>query len=110
MAGEELLVIEDLRIGFRHGDELKVVVHGAHLHIRQNETLALVGESGSGKSVTAQSILRLLPETLIAYPRGRVLFQGRDILAMNGGELRALRGSQVGIIFQEPMTSLNPLH
>jgi microcin C transport system ATP-binding protein len=110
MAGEELLAIEDLQIGFRHGDDLKLVVHGAHLRIRQDETLALVGESGSGKSVTAQSILRLIPETLIAYPEGRVLFQGRDILAMSGGELRALRGSQIGIIFQEPMTSLNPLH
>jgi microcin C transport system ATP-binding protein len=110
MAGEELLDIENLQIGFRHGDELKLVVHGAHLRIRQEETLALVGESGSGKSVTAQSILRLIPETLISYPRGRVLFQGRDILAMNGSELRALRGSHIGIIFQEPMTSLNPLH
>jgi microcin C transport system ATP-binding protein len=110
MAGEELLSIEDLRIGFRHGDDMKLVVHGANLRIRQNETLALVGESGSGKSVTAQSILRLIPETLISYPQGRVLFQGRDILAMGGAELRALRGSQIGIIFQEPMTSLNPLH
>ena len=110
MADPELLSIERLHIGFRRGDDMKLVVHGAHLRIRQNETLALVGESGSGKSVTAQAILRLLPESLIAYPEGRVLFQGRDILAMGGEELRALRGSEIGIIFQEPMTSLNPLH
>jgi microcin C transport system ATP-binding protein len=110
MAGGELLSIEGLHIGFRRGDDMKLVVHGADLRIRQDETLALVGESGSGKSVTAQSIMRLIPETLIAYPEGRVLFQGRDILAMGGEELRALRGSEIGIIFQEPMTSLNPLH
>jgi len=110
MAAGELLAIEDLEIGFRHGDDIKLVVHGAGLRLRENETLALVGESGSGKSVTAQSILRLLPETLIAYPRGRVLFQDRDVLSMNGSDLRALRGSKIGIIFQEPMTSLNPLH
>jgi microcin C transport system ATP-binding protein len=110
MAGGELLSIEDLHIGFRRGDDVKLVVHGASLRIRQDETLALVGESGSGKSVTAQSIMRLVPESVIAYPGGRVLFQGRDILAMSGEELRALRGSEIGIIFQEPMTSLNPLH
>jgi microcin C transport system ATP-binding protein len=110
MAGGTILSIEDLHVGFRKGDELKRVVHGASLAIRQDETLALVGESGSGKSVTAQSILRLIPESLIAYPRGRVLFQGRDVLSMKGDELRAIRGSEIGIIFQEPMTSLNPLH
>jgi microcin C transport system ATP-binding protein len=110
MAGGELLSIEDLHIGFRRGDDMKLVVHGASLRIRQDETLALVGESGSGKSVTAQSIMRLVPESVIAYPQGRVLFQGRDILAMSGEELRSVRGSEIGIIFQEPMTSLNPLH
>ena len=61
MAGGELLSIEGLHIGFRRGDDMKLVVHGADLRIRQDETLALVGESGSGKSVTAQSIMRLLP-------------------------------------------------
>jgi microcin C transport system ATP-binding protein len=110
MPGDTILSIEDLHIGFRKGDEVRRVVHGARLAIRQDETLALVGESGSGKSVTAQSILRLIPESLIAYPQGRVLFQGRDVLAMSGNELRAIRGSDIGIIFQEPMTSLNPLH
>jgi microcin C transport system ATP-binding protein len=109
MAGA-LLSIEGLHVGFRKGDELKGVIHGVNLTIGPQETLALVGESGSGKSVTAQSILRLIPESLIAYPEGRVIFQGRDVLSMKGEELRALRGNQIGIIFQEPMTSLNPLH
>jgi microcin C transport system ATP-binding protein len=110
MPGAELLSIEGLHIGFRRGDDLNLVVRGASLRIRENETLALVGESGSGKSVTAQAILRLISETLIAYPEGRVLFQGKDVLTMRGEDLRALRGSDIGIIFQEPMTSLNPLH
>ncbi len=106
----ELLEIRNLHIGFHRGDDLNRVVHGASLVIRPNETLALVGESGSGKTVTAQAILRLIPEHWIAYPEGEILFEGRDILAMGERELRALRGDRVGMIFQEPMTSLNPLH
>jgi microcin C transport system ATP-binding protein len=80
------------------------------LTIQENETMALVGESGSGKTVTAQAILRLIPETTIAYPEGRILFEGRDILRMDDAALRSLRGSEISMIFQEPMTSLNPLH
>jgi microcin C transport system ATP-binding protein len=105
-----LLSIRDLHIGFRRGASLREVVHGAALEIFPNETLALVGESGSGKTVTAQAILRLMPESLIAYPGGRVLFEGANVLEMNQEELRALRGNRIGMIFQEPMTSLNPLH
>jgi microcin C transport system ATP-binding protein len=105
-----LLSIRDLHIGFRRADSLREVVHGAALEIAPNETLALVGESGSGKTVTAQAILRLMPESLIAYPKGRILFEGRDVLQMNEEGLRGLRGNRIGMIFQEPMTSLNPLH
>ncbi len=105
-----LLQIRNLHIGFRRGETVDRVVHGAHLAIQENETLALVGESGSGKTVTAQSILRLFPETLVAYPEGQILFQGRDVLAMSLKELQSLRGNQAGMVFQEPMTSLNPLH
>ncbi|HTX72758.1 MAG TPA: dipeptide ABC transporter ATP-binding protein, partial [Rectinemataceae bacterium] len=68
------------------------------------------GESGSGKTVTAQSALRLIPESLVAYMAGRVVFKGRDILRMDTADLRAIRGSEIGMIFQEPMSSLNPLH
>jgi len=108
--GSSLLEIRDLHIGFRRGESLRRVVHGADLTIQPNETLALVGESGSGKTVTAQAVLRLIPESLIAYPEGQILFEGRDVLEMPEPELRALRGNQVSMIFQEPMTSLNPLH
>ncbi len=105
-----LLEIEGLQIAFRRGEGLHRVVHGVDLVIDENQTLALVGESGSGKTVTAQAILRLFPESWIAYPAGRILFEGRDVLTMKPEELRGLRGSRVGMVFQEPMTSLNPLH
>jgi microcin C transport system ATP-binding protein len=105
-----LVSIRDLHIGFRKGRRIDEVVHGINLAIHKNETLALVGESGSGKTVSAQAVLRLFPESIIAYPRGEILFAGRDILSMNNAELQEIRGSEIGMIFQEPMTSLNPLH
>jgi microcin C transport system ATP-binding protein len=104
-----LVEIEGLRIGFRKGGAIREVVHGASLRIEEGETLALVGESGSGKTVTAQSILRLIPETHIAYPGGSLRFEGRDVLGMGEDELCRLRGGMAGMIFQEPMTSFNPL-
>ncbi len=107
---ESLISIRNLHIGFRKGQRLDEVVHGADLDIYPNETLALVGESGSGKTVTAQALLRLFPESIIAYPRGRILFGQRDILAMDNEQLREIRGSEISMIFQEPMSSLNPLH
>ena len=105
-----LLQIKGLHIGFRKGERLNLVVRGIDLSIQENETLALVGESGCGKTVTAQSILRLYPERLVAYPQGQVLFEGRDILSSHIEEVRRIRGGRVGMIFQEPMSSLNPLH
>ncbi len=109
-AAGPLLQIRNLHIGFRQAGSLRRVVHGAELSIQPNETLALVGESGCGKTVTAQAILRLIPQSLIAYPEGQVLFEGRDVLRLAEPELRALRGDRISMIFQEPMTSLNPLH
>ena len=105
-----LLQIKDLYIGFRKGERVNLVVRGIDLTIQENETLALVGESGCGKTVTTQSILRLYPERLVAYPQGQVLFEGRDILSSDLEEVRRIRGGRVGMIFQEPMSSLNPLH
>jgi microcin C transport system ATP-binding protein len=105
-----LLGVEDLHIGFRKGESIHRVVHGANLSMEENETLALVGESGSGKTVTAQAILRLIPESIIAYPQGNIRFMGREVLRMGHEELRRIRGSEIGMIFQEPMSSLNPLH
>ena len=108
---ETLLSIEGLKIAFR-GEEgaSREVVHGVDLEIARGESLALVGESGSGKTITAQSVLRLLPPSLVAYPAGRIEFEGRDILAMGETELMGVRGSRIGMVFQEPMSSLNPLH
>jgi len=107
---ESLISIRNLHIGFRKGQRLDEVVHGADLEIYPNETMALVGESGSGKTVTAQAVLRLFPESIIAYPRGQILFGQKDILRMTNSQLRQIRGSEISMIFQEPMTSLNPLH
>ena len=104
-----LVEIEGLRIGFRKANAIREVVHGAFLRIEEGETLALVGESGSGKTVTAQSILRLIPESHIAYTGGSLRFDGKEVLAMGEEELMRLRGGMVGMIFQEPMTSFNPL-
>jgi microcin C transport system ATP-binding protein len=85
------------------------VVHGIDLTIRRGECLALVGESGSGKSVTAHSILRLLPAKTVST-QGSIRYNGLDLLHASDSQLRSLRGNDITMIFQEPMTSLNPLH
>lgn len=102
-----LLEISDLSISFDRGDP---VVDGLSIDISAGETLALVGESGSGKSVSALSILRLLDERHARYPAGRILFHGEDMLQASDKRLRQIRGRRISMIFQEPMTSLNPLH
>ena len=105
---EPLLSIRDLRVSFRQGDSAVEAVRGLSFEIAKGETVALVGESGSGKSVTALSVLRLLPGgTDIS---GEVFFEGRDLLTVGERELRGIRGNRISMIFQEPMTSLNPLH
>ncbi|HEX8417648.1 MAG TPA: ABC transporter ATP-binding protein [Methylobacterium sp.] len=105
-----LLEVQDLSVAFRsreRGDTL--AVDGVSFAIAPGETLALVGESGSGKSVTALSILRLL-DGAAHHPNGRILFKGRDLLALPERSLRKIRGADITMVFQEPMTSLNPLH
>ncbi|HEY4067457.1 MAG TPA: ATP-binding cassette domain-containing protein, partial [Burkholderiaceae bacterium] len=111
-----LLSIQDLRVAFRTGKTNGVVQrveavgrddHGVSFDIPENTTVALVGESGSGKSVTAMSILNLLPEN--AERRGAVTYQGRDLLAAPLGELQRLRGKEIACVFQDPMSSLNPV-
>ncbi len=102
--------IEDLRVAFVSGGRLVEAVRGVSLETPRGGVHALVGESGSGKSVTALSILKLLPPRTARYPTGRIEFDGRDVFAMAPAELRRLRGDRVGVIFQEPMSSLNPLH
>lgn len=103
----KLLEISELSITFDAGPR---VVDGLSLDIHQGETLALVGESGSGKSVSALSVLRLLDERHAGYPSGQILFHGEDMLKASDKRLRQIRGSRISMIFQEPMTSLNPLH
>jgi microcin C transport system ATP-binding protein len=102
-----LLSIENLDIAF--AGLPAPLVRGVNLTVERGETVALVGESGSGKSLTAQSILRLLPDNA-HYPQGAIKLDGQDTLALPERALRAVRGKQAGMIFQEPMTALNPLH
>jgi microcin C transport system ATP-binding protein len=105
-----LLAVEDLSVGFRYGETVIEAVKHVSFQIAPGETLALVGESGSGKSVTAHSILRLLPYPPAFHETGRILFKGADLLSIPEGELRKVRGGRIAMIFQEPMVSLNPLH
>lgn len=105
-----LVDVHNLHIGFKKGEQLQTVVHGVDFYINPHEILALVGESGAGKSLTAQALLRLISENTIAYPQGEILFEGRDILQLSPDELRRMRGNEISMIFQEPMSSLNPLH
>ena len=101
-----ILEVRDLAVAFR-GEE---VVTGASFHIDRGETLALVGESGSGKSVTALSVMQLLPYQYASHPRGSILVDGQEVVGAAEEELLKIRGERVGMVFQEPMTSLNPLH
>ena len=105
-----LLAVEDLSVGFRQGGVEAVAVDRVSFGIGAGETVALVGESGSGKSVSALSVLRLLNYPAAHHPGGRILFGGRDLLALPEPEMRRVRGRDVTMVFQEPMTSLNPLH
>jgi microcin C transport system ATP-binding protein len=107
---EPLLSVEDLSIVFGREEEANQVVHNVGFQIKRGEKLALVGESGSGKSVTALSILKLLDATAASYPCGRINFEGQNLLAMSIGEIRKIRGKEIAMIFQEPMTSLNPVY
>lgn len=106
-----LLEIQNLSVQFtRPGHPPFDAVRNVNLHVNHGETLAIVGESGSGKSVTAHSILGLLPHKSSIYPSGSVLFEGNELLNQSEVFLKKFRGNEVGMIFQEPMTALNPLH
>jgi peptide/nickel transport system ATP-binding protein len=106
---EPLLAVEDLRTQFFTRDGVVRAVDGVSFSIAAGETLAVVGESGCGKSVTALSILRLVPSPPGRIVGGRIRFLGRDLLALGEPEMRAIRGNEISMIFQEPMTSLNPV-
>jgi microcin C transport system ATP-binding protein len=106
----KLLEVKDLSIAFRQGARETLAVDRISFDIKQGETVALVGESGSGKSVTALSVLKLLPYPAAHHPSGSIRFKGQELLNMPDGRIRHVRGNDITIIFQEPMTSLNPLH
>ena len=110
--GDKLLDIKNLSVDFKGADGVFRAVKNVSFSIERGQTVALVGESGSGKSVTALSILQLLPYPLAAHPAGSsILFEGRDeLVGKNDLFMRTVRGRQIGMIFQEPMTALNPLH
>jgi microcin C transport system ATP-binding protein len=109
-APEPLLSIRDLSIAFGYGAREVLAVDRVSFDIRKGETMALVGESGSGKSITALSVMKLLPYPAAHHPSGSIKFQGRELLTMPEHKIREVRGNDIAIIFQEPMTSLNPLH
>ena len=109
-APETILSVRDLSVAFHQGGNTSLAVDRVSFEIRRGEVVALVGESGSGKSVTANSILKLLPYPAASHPSGEIHFNGKDLLKASDAELRTVRGNDITMIFQEPMTSLNPLH
>src|SRR6202051_1628075 len=104
-----LLEVKELRTEFRTGAGLVRAVDGISYTVDPGETVAIVGESGSGKSVGAMSILRLIPDPPGRITGGQILFAGRDRLGLSSDEMRKVRGGEIGMVFQEPMTSLNPV-
>ena len=105
---EKLLEVKNVVYSFKTYDGVVQAVRDVSFEVRKGEILGIVGESGCGKSVTAQSILRLNPEPPGFFSGGEILFKGQDICKMNKKELRKIRGREIGFIFQDPMTSLNP--
>ncbi|MGA9602862.1 MAG: ABC transporter ATP-binding protein [Methyloceanibacter sp.] len=105
-----LIEVKDLSVDFRSSETVTHAVKQVSFDIGDAETVALVGESGSGKTVTALSILRLLPYPAASHPSGTILFKGENLLTLSPPALRQIRGNKISMIFQEPMTSLNPLH
>ncbi|MBU6463669.1 MAG: ABC transporter ATP-binding protein [Bradyrhizobium sp.] len=107
---QPLLDVRDLSVAFHQPSGVSVAVDRISFEIKRGECVALVGESGSGKSVSALSILKLLPYPAASHPSGSIHFKGRELIDMSEREIRSIRGNDISIIFQEPMTSLNPLH
>lgn len=110
MTDTPLISIRNLSVAFNQGANQVTAVHDVSFDIYPGQTLALVGESGSGKSVTAHSVLRLLPYPVAHHPFGEIYYGGKDLLKADEKSLRKVRGNRISMIFQEPMSSLNPLH
>jgi peptide/nickel transport system ATP-binding protein len=106
---ELLLEVRDLKVSFRTEDGLVKAVDGVSFTVSEGETLGIVGESGSGKSVTMMSVMRLIIDPNAVF-EGEVIYKGRDLMSVNQAELRKVRGAEIAMIFQDPMTSLNPVY
>lgn len=105
---DNILEVKDLHVSFdTYAGEVKAV-RGVDFYLRKSETLAIVGESGSGKSVTSKSIMRLIPDPPGRIVKGEICFEGKDLVKLREKEMQAIRGSEISMIFQDPMTSLNP--
>ncbi|MCJ7841125.1 ABC transporter ATP-binding protein [Lederbergia sp. NSJ-179] len=105
---EKLLGVKDLHVSFQtYSGEVKAV-RGVNFDVKEGETIGIVGESGCGKSVTAKSIMKLLPTSSVRYKQGSIQFNGRNLLESSEKEMQRIRGKQISMIFQDPMTSLNP--
>lgn len=107
---DTLIQVKNLQISFKYDGVMTSVIRGVSFDIKRGETLGMVGESGSGKSVTSREIMRLIATPPARIDSGEILFEGRDILKMSDDELRSIRGNRISMIFQEPMTSLNPVY
>lgn len=107
---EKLVDIRNLRTHFYTEDGVVPAVDGVNLHVKRGETLGIVGESGCGKSVTSLSVMRLIPNPPGKIVEGEILFEGRDVIKLSESEMRKIRGNDISMIFQEPMTSLNPVY
>ena len=105
---DTLLEVSNLKTVFRQGDAVVEAVNGVSFDVRRAETVAIVGESGSGKSITAMSIMGLIPSPPGEIVQGRIVFDGRDLLELDDEQMRQVRGNEIAMIFQEPMSSLNP--
>jgi len=110
MTEETVLQVDSLSIRFQQGAASNLAVSDVSFDLRKGETFALVGESGSGKSVTAMAITKLLPASITHYESGQITFAGEDLLRKDETQMRRIRGNRIGMIFQEPLTALNPLH
>ncbi len=106
---ENLLEIKDLYVNYETDESVVHALNGFTLNVKKGETLGLVGETGAGKTTMCLSVLRLLPEGVSKVEGGSIQYDGKDVLSMNKSELRQMRGAQISMIFQDPMTSLNPV-
>ena len=104
-----LLEVKDLTISFKTRQGLVQAIRGVNFHVNKGETLAIVGESGSGKSVTSQAVMKLIPTPPGIYQKGQIMFDGQELINKTEKQMQKIRGKEIGLISQDPMTLLNPM-